>query len=85
MLVIRIELWPLGNEQKKRELGLAHIVNDGSGTGDVGNYDVRLFKSPEYAKSAGTWKGRVDGFPRRRLGPWDLLFRALQSTVGTRR
>lgn len=32
-----------------------------------------------------TWKkGRVEGFPRLRLGPWDLLFRALGSLISDR-
>lgn len=31
------------------------------------------------------WKtGAVVKFPRKRLGPWDLLFRALRGTVGGR-
>lgn len=85
MLVVRIELWPRGSEEHKRELGIAYIANDVSGTPDTGNYNVRFMKSPEYAKHPGVWKSaRVESFPRRRLGPWDLLYRALHSSVGYR-
>lgn len=85
MIVIRIEMWPLGDESRKRELGVGHIINDGNGSVERGDYRVELLKSPEYAKSPGIWKkGRVQNFPRLRLGPWDLLFRALAATVGDR-
>lgn len=84
MIVVRIELWPGGREAEKREIGVARIANVG-GTETVGDYDVRLLKSPEYAKNPGLWRrGRVEGFPRKRLGPWDLLYRALRATIGER-
>jgi hypothetical protein len=84
MMVVRIELWPQGDESQKRELGVAHVANVGGST-ESGNYKVTLFKSPEYAKRDGVWKrGVVMNFPRLRLGPWDLLLRALSSAVGSR-
>jgi hypothetical protein len=85
VLVIRIEMWPLGDESRKRELGVAHIINDGTGDLKYGDYKVKLFKSPEYAKTPGVWKsGQVLHFPRERLGPWDLLYRALRSAISDR-
>lgn len=85
MIVVRIELWPAGSEERKRELGVAYIANDASGTPGSGNYNVRLMKSAEYATRPGVWKkARVENFPRRRLGPWDLLYRALRESVGSR-
>lgn len=100
MLVIRIELWPKGNPEKKRDLGIATIANVG-GTLDVGEYDCKLLKSPEYSSKASRpeieriqrphrseiWRrGKVGDFPRRRsiLGPWDLLFRALGELITDR-
>jgi len=84
MIYIRIEMWPKGDKTKARLLGEGQIANVG-GTAANGNYTVKLLKSPEYAKTSGTWKsGHVEGFPRVRLGPWDLLLRALQSCVGDR-
>lgn len=85
MIVVRIELWPHGSEERKRELGTAYISNDLTGDALTGNYNVRLMKSPEYAARPGVWRrGRVEGFARKRLGPWDLLYLALAETVGQR-
>lgn len=87
MIVCTIEMWPNGdqNHPRKRELGRIIITNDGAGTDSCGNYDVKIPKSSEYAKRPGIWKrGRVVGFPRLRLGPIDLLLRALIACVGDR-
>lgn len=69
-------------------IGVGEIANDGTGSTTTGNYDVRLLKSPAYAKPqnvGGIWrKGRIEKFPRQRLGPWDLLYRALRACVGPR-
>ena len=82
MIYVRIEMWPKGLEENKRLLGEVKIANVG-GTLDEGAYSVQLMKSPEYSKSSGVYKtGRFEGFKRRILGPYDLLFRALEATVG---
>lgn len=86
MIRVTVELIP-GGIGAPVLLGEAIIANDCTGTLDTGNYDVRLMKSPRYAKSPGVWKrGHVEGFARRskRVGPWDLLYRALAATVGDR-
>lgn len=99
MLIIRIEMWPKGDHTRARSLGIATIANVG-GTAEAGDYEARLFKSPEYSSSAEkrplelmltrptakeTWrKGTVEGFKRLRHGPWDLLFRALGSLISDR-
>ncbi len=83
MLVIRIELWPFGDEAHKKEIGIAHIANIGghSESPRKGHYVMRIFKE----KSEKVWKecGILD-FPRQKLGPWDLLFRGLRNLVGDR-
>lgn len=84
LIVAKIELWPYGNANRARDLGVVEIANTG---GDInhGDYDVRLQKSPEYSRRPGIWKkGAVKGFPRRRLGPYDLLLRALANVIGDR-
>ncbi len=82
MLIITIELAPGGDMAHKQHLGTATIINDGTGTLAVGNYEVRLSK---WGRPGVTWRrGRIEGFPRQRLGPYDLLLRALQVTVGGR-
>lgn len=80
MLYIRIEMWPRGNKAASRVLGEAEIANVG-GTQEVGDYVVRLIKWG----SKQTWRtGEVKNFPRRHLGPWDLLFRSLGSVIQDR-
>ncbi len=88
MIVVRIELWPKGDESRKVDLGTCRITNDGSEkqNAEAGNYSVVLTKGRLYSKNLGIWRtGHVFDFPRKRLGPWDLLLRALQATVGSRK
>lgn len=87
MIVVRIELWPKGDESRKREIGVGHITNVG-GTAARGDYKVKLLKSPEYAKRDGIWRsGEVHRFPRggKVFGPWDLLLLALSAALGQER
>jgi hypothetical protein len=81
MLRITIELLPHGSEAKKRYLGTIEIANTG-GTPTRGNYRVRLSKRD---KPNQVWKeAQIANFPRRRLGAYDLLYRALAAVVGER-
>jgi hypothetical protein len=89
MIVVKIELWPGGDEGRKQDLGTAQIANAVTSTlataGELGDYTIELHKGRKYSTRGGVWKaGRVNGFPRLRLGPWDLLFRALRDMVGYR-
>lgn len=86
MIVVKIEMWPGGieNHPRKREIGRVVIANVG-GDNATGHYDVTMPKSAEYAKRLGIWKqGKVLNFPRLRLGPHDLLLRALIACIGPR-
>jgi hypothetical protein len=99
MIVIELKMWPKGDHTRARSLGIATISNEG-GRADSCDYEVILFKAPEYSKQAEKrplhemlnrplakeiWrKGIVKAFPRLRLGPWDLLFRALAVAVKLR-
>ncbi|TAK10578.1 MAG: hypothetical protein EPO32_14695 [Anaerolineae bacterium] len=42
MIVIRFEIWPDGNERRKRSLCRLDIWNDETGTDDVGNYRYKF-------------------------------------------
>lgn len=88
MIVVKVELWPGGDESRAQDLGTAEIWNT-SQLADLSSYNVRLRKGARYSPNhAGdTYKsGRVDRFPRRdrRFGPWELLALALEATVGDR-
>lgn len=91
MLVIKIEIWPLGYEGRKRELaqafiGLTEVNEEGEGT-----YNYALLKDGKKVKPHGRvaktnkWRdGKVSGHPRLKRGPWDLLYRVLAAAVGKR-
>lgn len=87
MIVIKVELWPGGDESRAEDLGKAIITNV-SGLADISAYEARLLKGAKYSRRPGeVYKvGRVDAFPRadRRWGPWELLALALEATVGSR-
>ena len=68
-------------------LGKAFISNDGVKSretdGAKGDYDATFSKWAP--KDNQTWKkGRVVDFDRKKRGPWDLLYLALHSCVGSR-
>lgn len=79
-VVVKIELWPGGDERKARPLGCLTIVNDGTGTGKVGHYDVEASHAGVYlGKRKEPYKtARVSGFARH-LSPYRLVCRALQA------
>lgn len=80
MLVVRIELWPHGDMARRKTLATGFIANTGTGTPARGNYRVVLKDA-----LGRPWRhGTVEGFPRKRLLAWDLLFRALRNLVGDR-
>lgn len=89
MIVVKIELWPRGDESHKIDLGRMTITNDLTSLDPtMGNYGVKIFKGQLYSrKPDDVWKtGRVGNFPRssKQHGPWDLLYRALRTIVGDR-
>lgn len=90
MLVIKIELWPLGDASRAETLEIGTIVNDGTGDAATGNYVVKLQKSPRFsgpktprpdAEGRNLWRaGVVKGFTRT-LSAWELLRRALVAAL----
>ena len=83
MLVVKIELWPKGDESKARQIGRIDIINDGTGTSEFGNYNVNIHHSELLNKTplSRFYKiGKVTGFMRK-LSPYHLLMRALSSAM----
>ena len=76
MLRIIIELWPRGDEQRKKLLYVADLYNDGTGTHERGNYGARFYrKGSECQEQRG---GNVRDFPRLRKNAWSLLGQMLK-------
>jgi hypothetical protein len=83
MMVIRvtIELVPRGVESQAKVLHVAKIWNDGSGNLVRSNYKATL----STRGNRSIWKAvRVEGFQRKKLLAWDLLYRVLKMAVGER-
>lgn len=83
MVVVKIEMWPRGDESKKYPLAEMHIANVG-GNASSGDYEFVA-----YGKGGQRWPGqrgtgRIERFPRKRLMAFDLLFRCLKIMVGPR-
>ncbi len=83
MLVVTIQLCPLGDRENPQTLGVMEIVNDGTGEWEKGNYDVRLWGEAMTVKPKLT--GRVEDFPRRKSGVWSLLLACLNSLTPPRK
>ena len=80
MVVVKIEIWPFGEESKASEIGRMTIVNDGTGTPSLGNYRVRLRHAKAFAKTrSGSWRKGAFGRHRRTLSPYHLVERALKA------
>ncbi|HTX01960.1 MAG TPA: hypothetical protein VMD59_24465 [Acidimicrobiales bacterium] len=93
MIIVKIERWSDDadlddpREQQRAHTNIARAVmrNDHLGSDDLGNYDVELYDPPPYNPWSGeTRRGRVESFPRKELGAWDLIYRALAQIVGER-
>ena len=81
MVVVTIELIAAGTG-RRTHLGTMTIANDGTGSLSVGHYNVMLSK---WGKPQVPWRrGRMTHFRRKTLGPYDLLFMALEETIGDR-
>jgi len=82
MVIVRIELWPFGGPKKARLLGVAKIVNNGTGDEKHGNYEVELSHAGKYLnKKKGVWKsGKVKNHLRK-LSPYHLVYKALKAAL----
>ena len=79
MIVVKVELWPLGFESRKRELGRMHLTNVGvNETGKRGDYDVKVMRRGTKDKVQRT--GEVRDYPRLSYSIWRLVQRALRSS-----
>lgn len=76
MLVIKLELHD-ANTGKVSELGRLEIVNDGTGTREVGNYNYMLLGKDARGQRM-SWIGSVLGWSRRNSA-WQLVQRVLSA------
>lgn len=86
MITIKIELWPHGDEKRRKEIGRMYIANVG-GDAQRGEYDVAVCRRgtvsvPKPLDPEGpspTRQGHVSNYPRLAYNVWRLITRALLS------
>ena len=78
MLVVKVELWPLGREASKREIGRLDIWNKGPSYPE-GDYGYKLYKDGEVGKVIK--EGTVEGFDRYSNTAYDLVFLVLDEAL----
>ncbi len=76
MIVVKIELWPGGEEAKKKLLKKMTITNIRSRRTSMGDYKVEVLnKHGKVARIAHVWSHR-----RKELSVWRLVQKALDAT-----
>ena len=81
MVRITVELVPMGDETKKKTIGTAKIaLKRLSSSSNVGEYRAEF----RGKKNRPLGEVKVTGFPRKRLGAWDLILRSLVEKYGAR-
>lgn len=86
MIVVKIEMWPKGDESKKREIGRTYIYNAG-GSLTRGDYEVRVCRKNSFETTGErlrtgrgfTRTARVEDYPRLSYNVWRLISRALRA------
>lgn len=86
MIVVKIEMWPKGDEEAKREIGRTYIYNAG-GSLTRGDYEVRVCRKKRFKTTLDnlrsgkgfTRKARVEDYPRLSYNVWRLILRALRA------
>lgn len=79
MIRITVEMVPSGDDERARMLAQGVIVNDGTGTLEIGNYyygftgQIKRGGRDPGIQISGTYKG----FPRRREDVWSLIYDCL--------
>jgi len=74
MLVIKIEIWPFGLEEKKRNIGTLKIVNNGTGNTFEGNYNAFFNDNKDNIT-------KIQKFPRTEKNAWNLLYEVLKKRL----
>jgi len=87
VIVVKIEMWPKGDESRAREIGRTYIYNAG-GTAERGDYEVRVSRKAKEFKheprkvlsgEGFARTGSVKDYPRKSYNVWRLITRALKS------
>ena len=73
MIVVKLEIWPYGDESLARTIGQMRIHNDGTGSLSRGNYEYQLLGKKGKLMS----RGSVRHYARNAQHPWNLILKVL--------
>jgi hypothetical protein len=79
MLIVTVELHS-AITGKITEVGRMHIINDGTGDRERGQYDVHVLRKG--TKNTIQRRGMVRDYPRLSYSVWELVRRGLQAALG---
>lgn len=82
MIKVSVELWPYGRSDEAESLGIALILNDGTGSDQRGNYEAVFTTHREGAPAPTTRRVLVRDFDRTK-DAWHLLHAALTELVSS--
>lgn len=85
MIVIKIEMWPLGVKAKMYPLGRMYIWNKGTNTaanGKRGDYGFAIMRKNKLervpGKNSTVAEGNIENWPRLSYSVWMLVAKALE-------
>ena len=97
MIVLRVDVWPGGDYRRARDMGTVLVWIVAADGEEVGHYRYKILKfnqrrrykellqRPQDIPSSACWReGTIQGFPRKKQGPLDLLYRILDKAIGNR-
>ena len=76
MIRITADLIPFGFEEKKTIIGSCEIINDGTGTREIGNYTLEI--KTTLGNNSMSNLIRITNFKRLEKDVWELLYRGLK-------
>ncbi len=83
MLVVKVELWPGGNQNRAKQLGFATIANI-SNLRDISDYQVTMTAEPPLNDPSNrivSYEGKVVDYNRKKFDVWHLIKEALNTIV----
>ena len=75
MIRVLVELWPFGDESRRRPIGEMKIWNDGTGTKKTGNYKFVWWRRAKTTRNqrCKPHQGEVRSFPRLSKNVFELI------------
>ena len=79
MIVVKLELHST-LDGSVTDLGRMYISNDGTGTSEVGNYNVKIMRKGVLNQDGNVWKyGRIERHSRKAVTVWILIVKAISA------